>query len=42
MGSRWLTAAVSDNALSLPGVTVRGLMTMAAFVEDPQTARPRS
>jgi pyridoxal phosphate enzyme (YggS family) len=32
--------AVSDNALSLTGVAVRGLMTMAAYADDPQTARP--
>jgi pyridoxal phosphate enzyme (YggS family) len=32
--------AVSGNALSLAGVTVRGLMTMAAFAEDPQATHP--
>jgi PLP dependent protein len=32
--------AVSDSALSLVGVSVRGLMTMAAFTEDPQATRP--
>jgi len=32
--------AVCDNALSHSGVSIRGLMTMAAFVEGPQAARP--
>jgi hypothetical protein len=32
--------AICDNAVSLSGVSVRGLMTMAAFVEDPQATRP--
>ncbi len=32
--------AVSDNAVSLAGVSVRGLMTMAAYADDPQAARP--
>jgi pyridoxal phosphate enzyme (YggS family) len=32
--------AACDSAASLPGVSVRGLMTMAAFVEDPQQTRP--
>ncbi|MCI0702594.1 MAG: YggS family pyridoxal phosphate-dependent enzyme [Planctomycetia bacterium] len=32
--------AVCDSAVSLAGVSVRGLMTMAAFVEDPQATRP--
>lgn len=32
--------AVGDRSASLAGVTVRGLMTMAAFADDPQTARP--
>jgi pyridoxal phosphate enzyme (YggS family) len=32
--------AASDNALSLAGVSIRGLMTMAAYVEDPQATRP--
>ena len=32
--------AVCDSAVSLPGVSVRGLMTMAAFVDDPQATRP--
>jgi pyridoxal phosphate enzyme (YggS family) len=32
--------ALSDKALSLPGVAVRGLMTMAAFHDDPESCRP--
>src|SRR5262245_4519193 len=32
--------AVCDNAMSLSGVSIRGLMTMAAFAEDPQAVRP--
>jgi pyridoxal phosphate enzyme (YggS family) len=32
--------AVTDAALPLTGVTVRGLMTMAAFAEDPRATRP--
>ena len=32
--------AVCDKAMSLTGVSVRGLMTMAAHVEDPQATRP--
>ena len=32
--------AVADKLPSLTGVEVRGLMTMAAYSEDPQTARP--
>ena len=32
--------ALGDKALSLPGVAVRGLMTMAAFHDDPQLCRP--
>ena len=32
--------ALSDRALSLPGVSVRGLMTMAAYHDDPQLCRP--
>lgn len=32
--------AVCDLAMSLTGVAVRGFMTMAAFVEDPQQTRP--
>ena len=32
--------AVCDNTLSRAGVTVRGLMTMAAYADDPQAARP--
>lgn len=31
---------LSDRALSLPGLSVRGLMTMAAFHDDPQHCRP--
>lgn len=31
---------VGDRAATLTGVTVRGLMTMAAFADDPQQARP--
>ena len=29
-----------EEALALPGLAVRGLMTMAPFVDDPQTVRP--
>lgn len=32
--------AVSDRAVSLPGVRLDGLMTMAAYSDDPGTARP--
>lgn len=32
--------ALGERAVSLAGVRVRGLMTMAAFSEDPQQARP--
>lgn len=32
--------ALGDRLASLSGVTVRGLMTMAAFVEDPRATRP--
>jgi PLP dependent protein len=32
--------ALGDKLASLAGVTVRGLMTMAAFAGDPQEARP--
>ena len=32
--------AACDTALSLAGVTVRGLMTMAAYTDDPQATRP--
>lgn len=32
--------AVSDKALSLTGVTLRGLMTMAAYSDNPEDARP--
>lgn len=32
--------AVGDTAMSLAGVSVRGLMTMAAYSDDPQAARP--
>ncbi len=32
--------AVGDKAVSFAGVYVRGLMTMAAYADDPQTARP--
>ena len=32
--------AVSDKAMSLAGVGLRGLMTMAAFAEDPRQTRP--
>jgi pyridoxal phosphate enzyme (YggS family) len=32
--------AVGDKVTSLAGVTVRGLMTMAAYADDPQLARP--
>jgi pyridoxal phosphate enzyme (YggS family) len=32
--------AIGDKLASLAGVSVRGLMTMAAFVEDPQLTRP--
>jgi pyridoxal phosphate enzyme (YggS family) len=32
--------AVCDNALSLAGVSLRGLMTMAAYSENPEDARP--
>lgn len=32
--------AVSDNALSFTGVAVRGLMTMAAYADDPHATRP--
>lgn len=31
---------VCDRVASLPGIAVRGLMTMAAYAEDPQAARP--
>jgi|SRR5579883_899193 len=31
---------VCEKAASLAGVAVRGLMTMAAYAEDPQSARP--
>ncbi|HJZ60091.1 MAG TPA: YggS family pyridoxal phosphate-dependent enzyme [Gemmataceae bacterium] len=31
---------LSDRLVSLAGVSVRGLMTMAAYFEDPQKARP--
>lgn len=33
-------SAVCDNAMSLTGVSLRGLMTMAAYSDDPQLARP--
>lgn len=32
--------ALGDRAMSLSGVSVRGLMTMAAYSDDPETARP--
>ena len=32
--------ALSDKALSLTGVSVRGLMTMAAYHDDPELCRP--
>ena len=32
--------ALSDRLASLPGVSVRGLMTMAAYSDDPEDARP--
>ncbi len=32
--------ALSDKLVSLAGVEVRGLMTMAAYADDPQAARP--
>jgi pyridoxal phosphate enzyme (YggS family) len=32
--------AIGDGAVSRAGVAVRGLMTMAAYADDPQTARP--
>ena len=32
--------AVAERVASLPGVAVRGLMTMAAYSDDPQEARP--
>jgi PLP dependent protein len=32
--------AIGERAVSLAGVRVRGLMTMAAFTEDPQQTRP--
>jgi pyridoxal phosphate enzyme (YggS family) len=32
--------AVGDRAMSLPGVRVEGLMTMAAFHDDPELCRP--
>jgi pyridoxal phosphate enzyme (YggS family) len=32
--------ALSDTALSLSGVSVQGLMTMAAFHDDPELCRP--
>jgi pyridoxal phosphate enzyme (YggS family) len=32
--------AMSDKLVSLSGVTVLGLMTMAAYSDDPETARP--
>jgi pyridoxal phosphate enzyme (YggS family) len=31
---------LSDKLVSLTGVTIRGLMTMAAYGEDPEAARP--
>jgi pyridoxal phosphate enzyme (YggS family) len=31
---------LSDRLVSLPGLDVRGLMTMAAYAEDPEQARP--
>jgi pyridoxal phosphate enzyme (YggS family) len=33
-------AGLSDRLVSLAGVSVRGLMTMAAYFDDPQAARP--
>jgi len=33
-------AGLLEKARSLPNVRVRGLMTMAAFAEDPEEARP--
>lgn len=32
--------SLTDNAVSLPGVRVQGLMTMAAHFDDPEQARP--
>jgi pyridoxal phosphate enzyme (YggS family) len=32
--------AAVDEILTLPGLAVRGLMTMAPFVDDPETVRP--
>lgn len=32
--------AVCDKAVPFAGVSVRGLMTMAAYADDPETARP--
>jgi PLP dependent protein len=32
--------AISDKALSLPGIALRGLMTMAAYSDNPEDARP--
>jgi pyridoxal phosphate enzyme (YggS family) len=31
---------LSDRLLSLPGIAIRGLMTMAAYSEDPEQSRP--
>ena len=33
-------AAISDKALSFGGVSLQGLMTMAAYSDDPESARP--
>lgn len=32
--------AVSDKAMSLAGVSLRGFMTMAAYSDNPEDARP--
>jgi uncharacterized pyridoxal phosphate-containing UPF0001 family protein len=32
--------ALADKLASLAGISIRGLMTMAAYSDDPETARP--
>jgi pyridoxal phosphate enzyme (YggS family) len=39
-GRRDAFFAAVDEILALPGLAVRGLMTMAPFVDDPETVRP--
>jgi hypothetical protein len=39
-GKRDAFFAILEEILALPGLAVRGLMTLAPFVDDPETVRP--